>query len=76
MKAFAILGYGAGPTPLIAGIDMGQAKDIGYAKDICQALALKHFGQWFGYSYPWIEAGEREIRLSNPIRCTTETDER
>lgn len=49
-RIIKLLGYGAGEVPMNTGVEMGTARDMGYADDIVDAMARKHPGQWFSYS--------------------------
>lgn len=62
-KEYLILGYGAGPVLYNNGVVMGTAKDLGYAKDLTDAMIKKHIGQWFGWFSP-------ECQYSDPQRMT------
>lgn len=66
-----VYGYGAASRPLNAGRFVCHVIAVADAQDVCDALALKHLGQWYGYG---IVGRNREISFSTPFRYTIQKE--
>lgn len=66
-----VYNYSSANRPLNNGLFVCDVDDAAVAQDVCDALALKHLGQWYGYG---IVGRNREMSFSTPFRYTLQKE--
>lgn len=63
--------YSNADRPLNNGLFVCYVNDAAVAHDVCDALARKHIGQWYGYG---TVGRNREMSFSTPFRYTIQKE--